>query len=457
MKAIDDKADRSFKSTFELVPPHLAIVDGSRSVTHDGNSKRQPNSSEHDNGATSPLTAAKEAQHQQMLAEALHAFWILPPSKRTTYFTSQADIACRAWYESLLLADARHAPDGVAATQGAVGHGIKFSPNVERMYFDRGRCQIVFRQKGRDVSRVVRVVVFQDFFAVFSDKSVATGRGSKLTAKPTGDSQASASHLLFMFFFKELDLIDFRSLGNQGLQTGAVGGPTGLSDDDGVCFRAYDLDFLITCHKPPVASSTSRQRNNSDESDVGPIDEVELGKLRDLFNLRCVDRNLLCELHPFESTFPAREDCLGRLYVNGAEYFDDVAHAMQGAQHTIMIADWCISPYIYLQRPHHQRDPARGGGRNFSPHPGGLDPAFRLDNLLQTKAAQGVQVYILLFKELSMVLDLHSEEVRPCVMCSVVVVVVVAQIDVHSGWVRNVSFTRSPILVPGGGALQKSP
>ena len=32
---------------------------------------------------------------------------------------------------------------------------------------------------------------------------------------------------------------------------------------------------------------------------LGAVDEVELGKLQDLFNLRCINRNLLCELHPY--------------------------------------------------------------------------------------------------------------------------------------------------------------
>ena len=374
MKAIDDKADRSFRSTFELVPPRAPITTGEHALPFD----------------THGADTAVESKRN--LAQALHAFWMLPPDTRASYFGNQADIACRSWYERLLLGWDQ---SGIETQQAHIGSGVKFTPKVERMYFDRSNCRIAFRQRGNDVIRAVRVVVFQDFFAVFSSKSIVKGQGSRLTDKPAGDSQAKSAHLMFMFFFKELDLVNHRS-------SAAIA--QGISESD-LVFSAYDLEFWLSVHKPALTGNAG----DGSASSLGAVDEVEHSKLRDLFHLRCIDRNLLCELHPYESTFPEREDCLAKMYINGAEYFDDVAHAMLGAQHTIMIADWCISPFIYLQRPHHERDPARGGG-SYVPREGGLDPAFRLDNLLQRKAAEGVQVYILLFKELSMVLDLYSEQ-----------------------------------------------
>ena len=395
MQAMDNKAQLAFRSTFQLVTATSAITDDSRRLLLAGIEVSV------DDTATSAVTslAKRQNEHRRLLVEALQAFWVLPPAQRSTYFSSQCDIACRAWYESLLGdhhgitpaststsspatadgANAAPADQAKATPRKAVGETLVFKPNMERWYFDKGLCRVAFRQKGREITRDVRIVVFKDFFAVFSEESLAERESGGSDA-----SKAHLAHLLFLFFFKEVDLLAPRD---------AAPGVADITEND-IVVCAYDLEFQLVCYN----------------ADGKTVDEDAHGKLRDLFQLLCIDRNRLCELHPNESSFPVRRDCQARLYINGAEYFDDLAHAIQGAQHTIMIADWCISPFVYLMRPHAQRDPARAASDGYSSHLTGMDPAFRLDNLLQTKAAQGVQVYILLFKELSLVLDLQSEE-----------------------------------------------
>ena len=63
-----------------------------------------------------------------------------------------------------------------------------------------------------------------------------------------------------------------------------------------------------------------------------------------------------------------------------------VAEAMENSKERIFLADWQISPCIYLKRP--------WNGRNHVP-----DDHWRLDNIIKRKAQQGVRIYILLYQD----------------------------------------------------------
>uniref|UniRef100_A0A8D1V9M3 Phospholipase n=1 Tax=Sus scrofa TaxID=9823 RepID=A0A8D1V9M3_PIG len=76
-------------------------------------------------------------------------------------------------------------------------------------------------------------------------------------------------------------------------------------------------------------------------------------------------------------------------FVNGAGYFAAVADAILRAQEEIFITDWWLSPEIYLKRPAHSDD-------------------WRLDIMLKKKAEEGVQVSVLLFKEVELALGINS-------------------------------------------------
>ncbi|XP_045534093.1 phospholipase D2 isoform X1 [Papilio machaon] len=76
--------------------------------------------------------------------------------------------------------------------------------------------------------------------------------------------------------------------------------------------------------------------------------------------------------------------------VDGAAYLSAVADAMELATEEIFIADWWLSPEIYMKRP------ALNG--NY----------WRLDCILKRKAAQGVKVFVMLYKEVEMALGINS-------------------------------------------------
>jgi phospholipase D1/2 len=119
-------------------------------------------------------------------------------------------------------------------------------------------------------------------------------------------------------------------------------------------------------------------------------------KWREKLNDRLVARNLLLVEHPVfpvfpSASFPWRSNISVRFLSPGAEYFDAVADAIAGARHCVFIADWWLSPQIYLKR------------RELPP-----DPAWRLDNLLQHVAQKGVLVYVIFYKETPGTLQTNS-------------------------------------------------
>ncbi|XP_020822230.1 phospholipase D2 isoform X1 [Phascolarctos cinereus] len=95
------------------------------------------------------------------------------------------------------------------------------------------------------------------------------------------------------------------------------------------------------------------------------------------------------QLHRHQSYAPLRPRTLARWFVNGAGYFAAVADAILQAREEIFIADWWLSPEIYLKRPAHSED-------------------WRLDIMLKKKAEEGVRVSVLLFKEVELALGINS-------------------------------------------------
>jgi phospholipase D1/2 len=76
------------------------------------------------------------------------------------------------------------------------------------------------------------------------------------------------------------------------------------------------------------------------------------------------------EAKPYSSFAPVRSDTPSKWYVDGERYMADVADAILAAEDEIYIADWHISPHIFLKR--------EGGYRKRL--------QWRLDNLLLKKA-----------------------------------------------------------------------
>ena len=82
--------------------------------------------------------------------------------------------------------------------------------------------------------------------------------------------------------------------------------------------------------------------------------------------------------------------CTGEFYIDGEEFFPSLADAISLASHSIFMAAWWMSPYVFLKRED------------------GFDQSNRLDNLLQRKAFEGVKIYILLYQEVEQAIALTS-------------------------------------------------
>ncbi|XP_069134216.1 phospholipase D1-like isoform X1 [Argopecten irradians] len=93
----------------------------------------------------------------------------------------------------------------------------------------------------------------------------------------------------------------------------------------------------------------------------------------------------------FQSFAPVREPSYAKWFVDGDSYCSAVADALESAKEEIYITDWWLSPQLYLKRP------VTDGN------------TWRLDILLERKAKQGVKIFILLYKEMSMAVNLRSD------------------------------------------------
>ncbi|XP_017646720.2 phospholipase D zeta 1-like isoform X1 [Gossypium arboreum] len=101
-----------------------------------------------------------------------------------------------------------------------------------------------------------------------------------------------------------------------------------------------------------------------------------------------------CHPHRFGSFAPQRglteDGSQAQWFVDGRAAFDAIASSIEDAKSEIFICGWWLCPELYLRRPFHEQ------------------ASSRLDALLEAKAKQGVQIYILLYKELALALKINS-------------------------------------------------
>ncbi|PON88229.1 Phospholipase D family [Trema orientale] len=101
-----------------------------------------------------------------------------------------------------------------------------------------------------------------------------------------------------------------------------------------------------------------------------------------------------CHPHRFGSFAPPRglseDGSQAQWFVDGQAAFEAIAASVEDAKSEIFICGWWLCPELYLRRP-------------FSAH-----ASSRLDALLEAKAKQGVQIYILLYKEVALALKINS-------------------------------------------------
>ncbi|XWS53571.1 hypothetical protein CRYUN_Cryun10bG0012800 [Craigia yunnanensis] len=101
-----------------------------------------------------------------------------------------------------------------------------------------------------------------------------------------------------------------------------------------------------------------------------------------------------CHPHRFGSFAPPRglteDGSQAQWFIDGSAAFDAIASSIEDAKSEIFICGWWLCPELYLRRPFSEQ------------------ASSRLDALLEAKAKQGVQIYILLYKELALALKINS-------------------------------------------------
>ncbi|KAF4521151.1 hypothetical protein B566_EDAN012917 [Ephemera danica] len=98
------------------------------------------------------------------------------------------------------------------------------------------------------------------------------------------------------------------------------------------------------------------------------------------------------------SFVPVREHTEAAWFVDGAGFMAAAANAIEMAKEEILIADWWLSPEIYLKRPANTAH------------------TYRLDKMLERKATQGVRVFVMLFQEVKQALNLNSKYSKNALM-----------------------------------------
>ncbi|KAK6827369.1 Phospholipase D1 [Apiospora arundinis] len=131
----------------------------------------------------------------------------------------------------------------------------------------------------------------------------------------------------------------------------------------------------------------------------------QIGKFGNLFNPehrhdeeheKATDakRDNIREGHRFKSYFPEHDGNMIKWYVDGLNYFWAVSVALEQAKETIYIADWWLSPELFLRRPPY------------------VNQEWRLDQVLKRRAEAGVKIYVIVYREVEAALTCNSEHTK---------------------------------------------
>ncbi|KAL1635901.1 hypothetical protein SLS58_010069 [Diplodia intermedia] len=105
-------------------------------------------------------------------------------------------------------------------------------------------------------------------------------------------------------------------------------------------------------------------------------------------------RTKIGESHRFQSFAPEHDGNLIKWYVDGRDYFWAVSVALERAKETIYIEDWWLSPELFLRRPPY------------------YNQEWRLDQVLKRRAEAGVQIYVIVYKEVNQALTCNSAHTK---------------------------------------------
>ena len=87
-------------------------------------------------------------------------------------------------------------------------------------------------------------------------------------------------------------------------------------------------------------------------------------------------------------------------FIDGKDYFNDLYEKLMDAKESIFITDWWMSPEVWLKRPVIETDHTSLFKKNNM---------SRLMDVLEHKAKEGVKIYILLYYECSIAINLNSK------------------------------------------------
>ncbi|KXG52463.1 Phospholipase D/Transphosphatidylase [Penicillium griseofulvum] len=105
-------------------------------------------------------------------------------------------------------------------------------------------------------------------------------------------------------------------------------------------------------------------------------------------------RSAIADSHRFKSFAPVHDGNRVKWYVDGKDYMWAVSAALEKATETIYIADWWLSPELFLRRPPVQHQ------------------EWRLDQVLKRRAEAGVKIYIIVYKEVNQALTCNSAHTK---------------------------------------------
>lgn len=105
-------------------------------------------------------------------------------------------------------------------------------------------------------------------------------------------------------------------------------------------------------------------------------------------------RTQICDANRFKSFFPERDNNKIKWYVDGRDYMWAVSVGLENAKETIYIADWWLSPELFLRRPPF------------------FNQEWRLDQVIKRAAERGVQVYVIVYKEVQQALTCNSAHTK---------------------------------------------
>ena len=93
-------------------------------------------------------------------------------------------------------------------------------------------------------------------------------------------------------------------------------------------------------------------------------------------------------------------------FIDAKDYFEDLYEKLMDAKESIFITDWWMSPELWLKRPVSMNDIAAQKNETK------VEKLSRVMDILNHKAKEGVKVYVLIYFECSLALNLNSKHTK---------------------------------------------